>query len=442
MTTQDYFERISLVKKYPKYRNNFVNGSWKWLEGRRTDDGAYEYWRVHDKLYDLTKFIERHPGGKTWLELTKGTDITEAFESYHLTQIPKELLKEFFISDAAEPRNYRYTYNENGFYQTLKRRVAEKMENIDSRVTNKSRKCHDFVLIAFIITIIFVNRVESNKAYIFCCVLAGQLLAWLVPISYNFLHKADNWRMYSGNLALQTTRDMRIYHMSHHMYPNTYADLEVSTFEPYIKWIPLLEKGWLYKFHLLFVTIITHFIYFHNLLKMRYFGVFWGSERALYFDELVMWIVPFIMIITGGQAVTQVYFYNIFFKWVHVMICTNIFYVNFFMNRGHHMPDLIHQGDHIKSFDFGEYQISTTSDRIGLNRNIFTNLSYYGEQILHHLFPSIDAALLPQLKSTLIDTCKEFNIELKECSIFQSVIGQYKQMFRTEVKTNGHKKRE
>jgi hypothetical protein len=53
------------------------------------------------------------------------------------------------------------------------------------------------------------------------------------------------------------------------MYPNTYADLEMSTFEPYIKWIPKLEKGWRYKFHLLLVTINTHLIYFHNIMKMR-----------------------------------------------------------------------------------------------------------------------------------------------------------------------------
>lgn len=71
MTTLEYFQNNSIIRKYPKYRNDFVNGSWKWLEGRRADDGALDYWRVHDKLYDLTNFIELHPGGKAWLELTK-----------------------------------------------------------------------------------------------------------------------------------------------------------------------------------------------------------------------------------------------------------------------------------------------------------------------------------------------------------------------------------
>jgi hypothetical protein len=155
-----------------------------------------------------------------------------------------------------------------------------------------------------------------------------------------------------------------------------------------------------------------------------------------------MWLFPFFMVLTGGQAVTLDYLYDVFFKWVHIMICTNIFHVAFFINRGHHMPDTIHQGDQIKSFDFGEYQISATCDRIGLDRNYFTILAYYGEQVLHQLFPSIDAAILPQLKDTLIATCKEFDIEVKRCSIVQSVVGQYRQLLRTEVKTDERVKNE
>lgn len=64
-------KHISVIKKYPAIRDNFVNGSWKWIEGKRKDDYAEGLWRVHDKLYDLTEFIPNHPGGKSWLEITK-----------------------------------------------------------------------------------------------------------------------------------------------------------------------------------------------------------------------------------------------------------------------------------------------------------------------------------------------------------------------------------
>lgn len=152
-----------------------------------------------------------------------------------------------------------------------------------------------------------------------------------------------------------------------------------------------------------------------------------------------MYFVPIVMIVSGAQSITLDYVYDVFFKWVHVMIATNVFYVSFFINRGHHMPNCIHQGDQIFSYDFGEYQISATCDRIGANRNVFTTLAYYGEQILHQLFPSIDAALLPQLKETLMSTCKEFDVEVKKCTIFESVVGQYRQLLRTEVNIDDNK---
>lgn len=42
-----------------------------WIEARRKEDGADELWRVHDGLYDLEKWIHKHPGGTQWLEITK-----------------------------------------------------------------------------------------------------------------------------------------------------------------------------------------------------------------------------------------------------------------------------------------------------------------------------------------------------------------------------------
>lgn len=48
-----------------------VNDFSRWLESRRQDDNAEGLWRVHDTLYDLTDFINLHPGGADWIKLTK-----------------------------------------------------------------------------------------------------------------------------------------------------------------------------------------------------------------------------------------------------------------------------------------------------------------------------------------------------------------------------------
>jgi hypothetical protein len=64
-------KHVTVIRKYPKARDNFVNGCWKWIEGKVKDDSACDLWRVHDSLYDLSDFITKHPGGEYWLEFTR-----------------------------------------------------------------------------------------------------------------------------------------------------------------------------------------------------------------------------------------------------------------------------------------------------------------------------------------------------------------------------------
>ena len=57
--------------KYPSLRDKGLKHAVQWLTGKAMDDGAEGLWRVHNRLYDLENFVQRHPGGAEWLELTK-----------------------------------------------------------------------------------------------------------------------------------------------------------------------------------------------------------------------------------------------------------------------------------------------------------------------------------------------------------------------------------
>jgi cytochrome b involved in lipid metabolism len=93
--------------------------------GKRQDDNVGNHWRVHDKIYDLESFVSKHPGGPEWIELTRGSDITEAFETAHVVNVRgvEGMLEKFFIRNATHPRFSPYTFKDDGFYKTLKRRV-------------------------------------------------------------------------------------------------------------------------------------------------------------------------------------------------------------------------------------------------------------------------------------------------------------------------------
>lgn len=72
-----------------------------------------------------------------------------------------------------------------------------------------------------------------------CMALAGAALVWTTVSSHNYFHKRDNWQMYAFNLSMLNFTSWRISHsLSHHIYPNSYIDLELSMFEPLLCWVP------------------------------------------------------------------------------------------------------------------------------------------------------------------------------------------------------------
>lgn len=200
----------AIAQKYPTYRDDKVKGCKKWLDGKRIDDNAEGLWRIHDKLYDFTNFISQHPGGAEWLKVTQGVDITEQFETHHITDLAQKLLPKFYVRDTALPRNYKITFAENGFYKTLKRRVHTKLKFIDKTSVATSKIYCDLTLTSTIVLSVIAAR---DRNFIIAS-LASLCLMWLAVIAHNFLHQKDNWRMYTINLTMMNFRDWRSSMMS------------------------------------------------------------------------------------------------------------------------------------------------------------------------------------------------------------------------------------
>lgn len=205
--------RDSILEKYPTNCDDLIKGCWKWLESRCEDDNAENLWRVHENLYDLEKFAKKHPGGREWIELTKGTDVTEAFEAHHIRyEIASKVLQKFFVREAKSPRNYRFTYDEEGFYKTLRGKVEAKLPTLDRSDLWKSKIILDFSVFFFFFASIFSVRVEEIWMRNFLIFVAAFFAACLQGISHNFIHQRNNFRMYASNFLLIGWRNWRVFH--------------------------------------------------------------------------------------------------------------------------------------------------------------------------------------------------------------------------------------
>ncbi|KAL8601123.1 Cytochrome b5 [Nucella lapillus] len=54
---------------------------------------------VHDKVYDVTKFLDEHPGGEEVLLEQAGSDATEAFEDVGHSTDARDLMKDYLIGE-------------------------------------------------------------------------------------------------------------------------------------------------------------------------------------------------------------------------------------------------------------------------------------------------------------------------------------------------------
>lgn len=73
------------------------------LEELKSHKDASSLWiAIHDKVYDITKFLDEHPGGEEVLLEQGGGYGTEAFEDVGHSTDAREIMKDYFIGELAE----------------------------------------------------------------------------------------------------------------------------------------------------------------------------------------------------------------------------------------------------------------------------------------------------------------------------------------------------
>lgn len=84
---------------------------------------------LYGRVYDVTSFADRHPGGRRILQDAANLDLPDAtplFESYHAFRNASEMLSKLALYDTGRPSAYPqlFTFEEDGFYRDVRRRAA------------------------------------------------------------------------------------------------------------------------------------------------------------------------------------------------------------------------------------------------------------------------------------------------------------------------------
>ncbi|XP_058057078.1 cytochrome b5-related protein-like [Anopheles bellator] len=419
----------TIAKKYPSFRDERLKTTDLWLDGKRADDGAEGLWRIHDTLYDLSDFIDHHPGGSEWIRLTKGTDITESFETHHINTRAEGLLAKYKVREATAPRAVQLTFHDDGFYRTLKRRVRDKLKDIDYAPVKQSKLIIDSMLAAAFGLAFLAIRLHSYVIGAF----SGLFVCWTMIAAHNFFHQRDNWRMMTFNLAFSSYRKWRVSHaMSHHNFPNSILDLEITYFEPYLCWLPnpatksafVRYGSWAYG--PIVYSVLLYAEFFKRIAETVKLG-----KNTFHLDDLVTFILPTFMYVVGTTSLWEVVK-----MWLFVVLVASFMFGLIGLNAAHHHPKTVHDGDRIpENIDYAVYQLAAVIDRSDTKGSLFMVLTTFGDHCLHHLFPTLDHGILPQLYPVFFETCHEFETVYREMPWLQQIIGQHKQLARIETMT-------
>ena len=295
---------------------------------------------------------------------------------------------------------------------------------------------------------------------------AGQFMAWLHTMSHNFIHQPNNWRMYATNMMLVGWRDWRVFHAIVRKFYSFLAVLMIfaSTVTSLVpKLLERLRGNFYGAFRLLdanrqevkapnfnFLLCFPAVFYgfsqglrfevrkhsFYVLTEIsicRYLGVLVSNLQKFHWDEFVSLLLPLAMFFLSDQSFTFFAVLEVFTVWTCIVMTGSFFFNVHAVAASHHAPPMTHEGDEFRSCDFGIYQLGSVFDRHETNSNLFMTLAFFGYHSLHHMFPSLDHSLLPQLEEVFIKTCIDFEVELKKFSFYEGFEGHFQQLGRTKI---------
>ncbi|EDQ88752.1 uncharacterized protein MONBRDRAFT_8801 [Monosiga brevicollis MX1] len=203
----------------------------KWLAEKNQRDQAVfgvpaHLWQVHGQLYDLTAYLSRHPGGREWLEMTRGSDVTVFFETHHLNQAKAcAVLQQYRVDRSTPPPATSsdasadaYEWQPDGFYCTLRDRVRATLQQ------NGTSEAPTAVMLAYCYTFVALWFLGLFGTLFWCSwalsVVTGLLTLPVMGIGHNFMHKRNHILRYTFDLTCFGHHQWRISHvLSHHSYP-------------------------------------------------------------------------------------------------------------------------------------------------------------------------------------------------------------------------------
>jgi len=410
-------------------------------------------WNIYGKKYDLTIFLDKHPGGKFILERTKGLeDISALFETYHafsnIEQI-QETLQKYEVKEEEEKEregSIKYTTDFTN-YRKLTKKVKEIFPDRNSIKANTNWIVNNTITITiatftfylcYLSKIHFLYKIISQIVYSIC----------ESSISYNFLHDASHYGIsVNPNINLLSSKivnnlylwNVNAWFYHHVYYHHSFTGLENDPDnELYVFSIPnyiinVIDKYIICNlFYILMPGQQLGQSFLYSLLPIT--GEYYFSKKKfpdiIYYD----WIDRLCIFI----KIYLLYNAGIYQAFVHFFIVNLLYYINVYPNHSSYETKI--ENKYIGN-KWERMQISNSGNFLTGNlwwTRIFGGINY---QIEHHLFPNMSNIHYPVVSKIVKEYCKENNIQyVDKSSLYEAHLSFQKYIMYDSMNISTDKK--
>eukprot|EP01135_Chromosphaera_perkinsii_P011506 Nk52_evm5s2426 gene=Nk52_evmTU5s2426 len=427
-----------------------------------------DLWYLNGKAYDFSKFVPRHPGGESSINLGKGCDCTELFQSYH-SFLPSDKLLEKFELHENDPRLHdmeamkrndnlradailnevRFSFKDDGFYRVLKGRAETYFKENGYRHTKATLAqnivgyfnifmCFLSIYLGFVkgYWVFWIIHGLSRALLIIRDTHAASHYSQFVSPSLNLWHYRICMMISGSSPANWTAKHV----LSHHIDTNIVPQ-DDDTMYPMKRILPGYKRLWIHQFqHIyawvfyLFTTLIWTL---SNVLRDVFMRKTYEGVTRVKLDTLSEKIETYGVF--AGHIVTRFGLAFVFLPfWKAVLaivvsesVCSYWFALQFVVNHEIAENVLNYDVKGVSEVDWGKHQV-LTSHNYSMGSYISLNLSGgLNLQIEHHLFPSVHFTHYENLRKIVQKTCKEFGISYYSSASFAEALVKHQTLLKT-----------
>jgi len=388
-------------------------------------------WNVYGKQYDLTKFLDKHPGGKDiLLKCENEKDLTVLFETYHSfsdKEKIKKMLTKFEIKSNGNENDSKkeMTIKQYDFtnYDNLLEKI--KLSGYSDRTSTKATifwTIQNTIVFLAYVYFFYQSMFSTYFSIVYKCIFAMLAGSSYISIGFNVMHDASHFgvSIHSNRNELLSrlwnsfglwNANIWFYHhvLNHHSFTGEEKlDPDLYHLQPFAN----KNSGKICKKQILhnnsnYITIILLgipgqyigqvIVYLMSMYKSKIFRIKIPDKNMYEALDIFLICSKLACLYKGGILPTTFYLISLNF-W---------YYINIIFDHDTYETAI---ENHYEGNDWLKLQVCNSGNFLNNNiiwTRLFGAINY---QIEHHLFPNMSNVHYPTIAPIVRQYCKENNI--------------------------------